>query len=166
MSSSKTWLKVILVIVALGMLGMCAIAGAGVYFVSKHVNTERVSSSAAIKQFEDAMGRFNEKQPLIEIDANERVRRLRDLSAMPTAQVKAKNLIVMAWDPDEGRIVNFKMPLWVLSMGQNKVDLGVGNESFDLRRLELDLDEITRVGSLLILDVRARAGERVLVWTE
>jgi len=54
----------------------------------------------------------------------------------------------------------------VLAMGQRKVDLGVGAETFDLRRLELDVDEITRVGALLIVDVRGRSGERVLIWTE
>lgn len=82
------------------------------------------------------------------------MRRLRDLSQAPT------------WEPDQGRIVNFKLPLWVMAMGQRKVDFGVGAESFDLRRLELDINEIARVGSLLIVDVRGRSGERVLIWTE
>jgi hypothetical protein len=162
----KTWLKALLVIVALGMLGMCGIAGAGIYFVSQHVNTERVSSGSALKQFDDALVQFKDQKPLLEIDASERVRRMRDLSQAPTAAVKATNLIVMAWDPDEGRIVNLKFPLWVLTMGQRKVDLGVGAERFDLRKLELDINEITRVGSLLIVDVRGRSGERVLIWTE
>jgi len=162
----KPWLKILLVIVALGMLGMCGIAGVGIYFVSKHVNTERVSSGSALRQFDDALVPFKDQKPLLEIDAAERVRRLRDLSQVPTAPIKATNLIVMAWDPDEGRIVNFKLPLWVMAMGQRKVDLGVGAESFDLRRLELDINEITRVGSLLIVDVRGRSGERVLIWTE
>jgi len=162
----KTWVKVLLVVVALGMLGMCGIAGAGIYFVSRHVNTERVSSGSALKQFEDALVPFKDQKPLIEIDASDRVRRLRDLSQAPTATVKATNLIVMAWEPDQGRIVNFKLPLWVMAMGQRKVDFGVGAESFDLRRLELDINEITRVGSLLIVDVRGRSGERVLIWTE
>ncbi len=162
----KTWLKILLVVVAIGMLGMCAIAGAGIYFVSQHVNTERVSSGSALKQFDDALVPFKDQKPLIEIDASERVRRMRDLSQAPTAAVKATTLVVMAWEPDQGRIVNLKLPLWVLAMGQRKVDLGVGAETFDLRRLELDVDEITRVGALLIVDVRGRSGERVLIWTE
>jgi hypothetical protein len=166
MSSSKTWLKVILVLVAIGMLGMCAIAGAGIYFVSQHVNTERVSSSSALKQFDEALARFKDQKPFIEIDANERVRRLRDLADIKTAQTRATTLFVMAWEPDQGRIVNLRLPLWVLTVGQRKVDLGMGAESFDLQRLELDINEIMRVGSLLILDVQTRTGERVLIWTE
>lgn len=166
MSSAKTWLKIVLVVIALGLAGMCAIAGAGVYFVSRHINTERVSSSSALEQFDDALARFKDQKPLIEIDAGERVRRVRDIAGLPTAATKATTLVVMAWDPDEGRIVNLKLPLWILTMGQKKVDLGVGAESFDLRRLDLDIKEMERVGSLLVVDVHSRSGSRVLVWTE
>src|SRR5689334_1100426 len=131
----KTWFKITLVVVALGMLGMCAIAGAGVYFVSKHVKTSRVSSSSAIKQFDETLARFKDQKPLIEIDSAERVRKTRDTAELPTAANKATNVVVKAWDPDEGRIVNLTIPIWVLAMGHRKVDLGIGPDSFDLRRL-------------------------------
>jgi hypothetical protein len=166
MSSAKTWLKIVLVLIALAVLGMCGIAGAGIYFVSKHVNTERVSSSTALTQFDEALAQFKGQKPLIEVDGAERVRRLRDLSGLPTAATKATTLVVMAWDPDEGRVVNLKLPLWILAMGQKKVELGVGAESLDLRRLDLDLKEMERVGSLLVIDLKAVGGERVLVWTQ
>ena len=162
----KTWLKITLVVAALGMLGMCAIAGAGIYFVSKHVKTTPISSSSAIKQFDDALVRFKDQKPLIEIDSAERVRRTRDISALPTASIKATNLVVKAWDPDEGRIVNLTIPIWILAMGHRKVDLGLGEDSFDLRRLNLDFKDIERIGPVLLIDVRTRTGERVLIWTE
>jgi hypothetical protein len=166
MSSAKTWLKIVLVLIALAVLGMCGIAGAGIYFVSKHVNTERVSSSTALTQFDEARAQFKDQKPLLEVDGAERVRRMRDLAALPTAATKATTLVVMAWDPDEGRVVNLKLPLWILAMGQKKVELGIGAESLDLRRLDLDLKEMERVGSLLVVDLRAAGGERVLVWTQ
>ena len=162
----KTWLKITLVVVALGMLGMCAIAGAGVYFVSKHVKTSRVSSSSAIKQFDETLARFKDQKPLIEIDSAERVRKTRDPAELPTAANKATNVVVKAWDPDEGRIVNLSIPIWVLAMGHRKVDLGIGEDSFDLRRLNLDFKDIERIGPVLLVDVRTRTGERVLIWTE
>lgn len=166
MSSAKTWLKVIFVLIALGMLGMCAVAGAGIYFVTQHVSTSKVTSSSALKQFEEARARFEGQTPLIEIDARERVRRLRDLSAMPTASSRTTSLGVMAWNPEEERIVNLKLPLWILTMGQKKVELGMGPDSFDLRRLDLDLKELERVGPLLVVDLHTVTGERILVWTE
>ena len=166
MSSAKTWLKIIFVLIALGMLGMCAVAGAGIYFVTQHVSTSTVSSSSALQQFEEARARFEGQTPLIEIDSTERVRRMRDIGAMPTADTRTKSLGVMVWNPEEERIVNLKLPLWILTMGQKKVELGMGPDSFDLRRLELDLKELERVGPLLIVDIHTVTGERILVWTE
>ena len=166
MATVKTWLKIALVIVGVGMLGMCAIAGAGIYFVSKHVQTTRVSSSSAIKQFDDALVRFKGQKPLIEIDSAERVRRTRDIADLPTAATKATNFVVKAWNPDEGRIVNLTIPIWILAMGKRKVDLGMGPDSFDLRRLNLDFKDIERIGPVLLIDVHTRTGDRVLIWTE
>lgn len=162
----KTWLKITLVVVALGMVGMCAIAGAGIYFVSKHVKTSRVSSSIALKQFDDALARFKDQKPLIEIDSHERVRRTRNAADIPTAATKATHFVIKAWDPDEGRIVNLTIPIWILAMGRKKVDLGVGRDSFDLDRLNLDFKDIERIGPVLLIDARTRTGERVLIWTE
>ena len=166
MSSAKTWLKVVIILVALGLMGMCAIAGAGIYLVSKHIDTERVTSGNALKQFEEVLARFKDQKPLIEVDSLDRIRRNKDLSELPTAAHKATHMVVMAWDPDEGRIVNVKIPIWVLTMGQRKVDLGLGAESFDLRRMELDFKEVERIGSILLIDVHTRGGERVLIWSE
>jgi len=44
--------------------------------------------------------------------------------------------------------------------------MGGRAEGLDLRRLDLDLKEMERGGSLLVVDLRAPGGERVLVWTQ
>jgi hypothetical protein len=46
------------------------------------------------------------------------------------------------------------------------VDLGIGPDSFDLRRLNLDFKDLERIGPVLLLDVHTQTGERVLIWTE
>lgn len=166
MASGRTWLKIILVVVALGMLGMCAIAGAGVYFVSQHVNTASISAPDALRQFDDARKKFKDVRPLLEISATEEVTQLRPISEIPTAEVKATSLMVMAWDPTDERIVNFKIPLWVLGMGERKIDLGVGAESFDMRRLNINVKDLERIGPVLVLDLKSPSGDRALVWTQ
>ena len=166
MAAGKTWLKIILVVIALGMLGMCAVAGAGVYFVSQHVNTASVSAPDALRQFDDARAKFKNERPLLEIDSNEKVNKLRTIAEIPTADVKATTLNVMAWDPTDERIVNFKIPLWVLGMGERKIDLGIGAESFDMRRLKIDVKDLERIGPALVLDLKAPSGDRALVWTQ
>ena len=166
MAAGKTWLKIILVLIALGMLGMCAVAGAGVYFVSQHVNTASISAPDALRQFEDARAKFKGVRPLLEIDSNDVVTQLRTIADIPTAEVKATELMVMAWDPTDERIVNFKIPLWVLGMGERKIDLGIGAESFDMRRLKIDVKDLERIGAALVLDLKSTTGDRALVWTQ
>jgi hypothetical protein len=166
MAPAGTWLKVILVLVGLGMLGMCAIAGAGVYFVSQHVSTATVPAADALRQFEEARTKFKGQLPLIEFDAEERATQLRPIADLPTAATPATSLVVMAWDPDDERIVNFRIPLWVLGLGEQKVDLGVGAESFDLNRMKIDVKDLQRVGPALVIDMKASSGSRALVWTQ
>jgi len=166
MAAVSTWLKIVLVVVALGMLGMCAVAGAGVYFVSKAVNTGTVAAPDALRQFDGARARFKDARPLFEVDADERVSQPRALTDLPTAAIPAKTLVVMAWDPEDQRMVNFRIPLWILNMGERKIDLGVGSEQFDLRRLNVDVKDLERIGPALLVDLKALSGDRALIWTE
>ncbi len=166
MAAGRPWLKIILVVIAIGMLGMCAVAGAGVYFVSKHVNTSSVSAPDALKQFDEARARFKDAQPLLEVDANEQVTQRRPIADIPTADVRATTLVVIAWDPSAERIVNFQVPLWVLGIGERKIDLGIGAESFDMRRLNIDVKDLERIGPALVLDLKSPSGDRALVWTQ
>ncbi len=166
MAAVSTWLKIVIVVIALGMLGMCAIAGAGVYFVSQTVNTGTVAAPDALRQFDEARARFKDARPLIEIDANERVSQTRPIADLPTADIPAKTLVVMAWDPENQRMVNFRIPLWILNMGEQNIELGVGAEQFDLRRLNVDVKDLERIGPALLVDLQASSGDRALIWTE
>lgn len=166
MASGRRWIKIILIVIALVMLGMCGAAFGVAYKVSQHVRTSTISAPDALKRFDDVRARFKDVQPLLTIDANERVSQPRAISDIPTADVKATSLLVMAWDPDDERIVNFTIPLWVLGFGGRQVDLGVGAEKFDMRRLNIDARDLERIGSTLVLDLKSPSGDRALVWTQ
>lgn len=161
-----TWLKVVIVIIALGMLGMCAIAGAGVYFVSQHVSTSSMPAGDALRKFEEQRAQFKDQQPVIDIDPSERVTQLRNITELPDAGTPAQTLVVMAWDPTDERIVNFEIPLWVLGIGERKIDLGVGAESLDLRKLKITAEDLRRIGPVLLLDLKSPSGDRALIWTK
>ncbi len=161
-----TWLKVIIVVIALGMLGMCAIAGAGVYFVSQHVSTSSMPATDALRRFEEQRAQFKEQQPVIDIDPSERVTQLRNITELPDGPTPAQTLVVMAWDPTDERIVNFEIPLWVLGIGERKIDLGVGAESLDLRKLNITAEDLRRIGPALLLDLKSPSGDRALIWTK
>jgi hypothetical protein len=72
---------------------------------------------------------------------------------------------VLAWEPDDERVVQVSLPFWLLKLGRHKVDV-TGKRGFDLDRLNIDVQELERVGPVLILDLHAPSGQRVLVWTK
>jgi hypothetical protein len=165
MATRKTWLWIILGGLGLCLMALFAVAGAGVYFVAQHFDTEPVSGADALRAFDNARDRFKDAKPLFELDDRERPRLTRQLSTLPTSSVKPEHLWILAWDPDEGRTVKISLPFWILRLGRQNIKIG-GGRDFDLERLNIDLRDLERVGPLLLLDQRSTSGERVLIWTQ
>lgn len=166
MATAKTWLLIILGFFAICVLGLVLIAGAGFYFVSKHIATEKTTSVSAVRRFDEARAKFKAAQPLIEIDALERPREWRSPKSLPTSPEKPKDLYVLAWDPDDGHLARISLPFWVLRFGRQKIDFLKGPNGLDFERLNVDVAELERIGPALVLDYRAPSGERVLIWTQ
>lgn len=164
MATRTTWIWIVVGCLALCGLFLFAVAGAGVYFVASRIDTERVSSVDAMKMFDEARAAFEGQEPLFEIDSDERPHPVRDIREMPTSSERPRDLVVMAWDSDEERIVRVAVPFWLMRLGGRQVEINNG-QGFDLNRLDLDVEELERVGPLLLFDYRARTGERVLLWT-
>jgi len=102
--------------------------------------------------------------PVYEIDDGERVKQVRKISELPDGKTRAQQMQVLVWDADRERLVKVSVPFWVLRMGHQKID--IANSQFELERLQLDVKELERVGPLLLLDLRSRGGQRVLIWTQ
>ena len=166
MATRKTWIWIIVITLSVCVVGMLAVAGAGVYFVASHIDTRQASSSEAVQAFDRARAPFKEQKPLFELDQRERPRLTREMSSLPTATTRPDYLWILAFDPDDdGRIVKVNLPFWLLRLGRNKIKLDQGR-GFDLERLNLDVNDLQRIGPMLLMDHRSTSGERVLVWTK
>jgi hypothetical protein len=170
MAKTKTWIWIIA-----GFLGVCvvvllAVAGAGVYFVSQHINAKKASTTDALHQFEEARSMLKDKKPILELDRLGHPREVLRTEQLPTSTVKPTDMVILAWNPDRGRIVRVSLPFWLLLMGRRKVDLfdstGTGSNSFDVDRLNIDVHELERIGPAFVLDYVTMNGERILVWTQ
>ena len=64
----KTWVWVVVGIVVLGILGVIAMAAAGLWFVKSHVNIRTTTVAAATEDFQTVRQRFAAQKPLIELD--------------------------------------------------------------------------------------------------
>lgn len=171
MPTKKTWIWIVVTVVSVCIVAMLALAGAGVFFVSRHVRATTSTSTNAVKEFDAAKAFFKDPRPIFELESRDHPRMTRDLESLPTSSVKASDLWILAWDPDagprDGRLVRISLPFWLLRLGRRKVDVfHGGSDGFDLDRLNLDVRELERVGPLVLVDHNLPRGERVLVWTQ
>ena len=173
MPKKKTWIWIIVACGGVCIVGLLAMATAGVIFVSNHIQAHASTSADALRRFEAAKAPFKDQRPLFELDQRERVRLTRELSGLPSAATRPRDLHILAWDPAdgamEGRLISVSLPFWLLKLGRRKIDIFQGDHSgsgFDLERLNLDMHELERVGAMLVVDHQTPSGERVLVWTQ
>jgi hypothetical protein len=167
MASKKAWIWVIVGVISACVLALFVLAGAGMYFVTKHIKATRSTSAQALDEFDRERSVFKDQRPLIEIDEFDHVRETRPLGDIPTSAIHPDQLWIMAWNPNEEstRLVKVSVPFWMLRLGRRKFNIIQGDRSFDFDRLNIDVNELERIGPALILDYQRPSGERVLVWT-
>jgi hypothetical protein len=165
MATRRTWFWIIGITAGVVVIALVVIAGAGVYFISRHISARRVESAEAMRAFDAARSAFKDQRPLIELDPLEQPKLSTRLAELPTSPTKPGDLYILVWDDKDEQLVSISLPFWLLRMGGRKVDLG-RRRGFDLEKLNLDMNELERVGPMLILEHRTSSGERVLIWTK
>jgi hypothetical protein len=153
-------------VAVIGILCVVAMAGVGLYFFSKHIQTQSASPTTAAREFDQIREKFIAQKPLIELDEHGRYLRSNpDRPVKPnTAPPEALN--VLAFDPDDGRIVKVSIPFWLLRMKMRGTTIDFNGKRMDLEDLKLSVEDLERFGSTLIVDHMSTSGERVLVWSQ
>ena len=162
----KTWVWVALGIVVVGILCVIAAAGVGLYFFSQHVHTRAVSPASAAREFQKVEGRFTGQKPLIELDNRGHYLKANMDRTPPANPREPDALNVMAFDPDDGRIVSISIPFWLLRMKMRGATIDFNGNKMDLEDLKLTVEDLERFGPTLIVDHKNVTGERVLVWSQ
>ena len=163
------WVWAVIIVVALFVIGIIAMAGAGVYFVTRQVQITTAAPADADQRFAEARSRFKDAQPLIELDRRGEVlrSRLQEAQEARTGSTEPLDTLhILAWDADDERIVDVAVPFWLLRL--NRGSISQFDDAGGLRRanLRITAEDLERVGPALLVDHRAPDGGRVLVWTQ
>ena len=164
MAKVKTWVWVVVGVIAVGILGIVAMAAAGLWFVRSHVNIQSTTAVAASSDFDAVRARFSGQKPLIELD--ERGDFVRANTDRPAGTVRPQSLNVMAFDPDDEKVVRMDLPFWLLRMKSGGTRFSMGSGDVDLAKLKLTVEDLEHFGPTLIVDHKDRSGARVLVWSQ
>ena len=162
----KTWVWVVIGAAVLCILGLVAIAAAGFYFVSQHIETRPATAAAAASEFEAVKASFAGQKPLIELDRNGRFLRSHTDRPAPAHAAVPNDLHLLAFDPSDGRIVRFSIPFWLLRRRPRNATIDLNGSRMDLEDLRLTVEDLERYGPAVIVDHSAPDGERILVWSK
>lgn len=165
MARVKTWVWVVIGVIAAGILCVIALAAAGIWFVRTHINVQPTTVAAATSDFQAVRDRFATQKPLIELD--DRGNFVTANTDRPNGTTRPEALAIMAFDSRDERVVRMDIPFWLLRLKMRGTRINVGgNGNIDLAKLRLTVEDLERFGPTLIVDHHGADGSRVLVWTE
>lgn len=161
----KTWVWVALGLAAVGILFVIAVAGAGFYYFTQHIDRSTASAATAQQEFDVVRARFKGQRPLIELDSRGNFLRSNTDRPSPDGTKRPESLHVMAFDPDDGGLVKLTVPFWLIRMKMND-SIQLGGNNMTLEELKLTVADLDRLGPSLVLDQANEGGDRVLVWSQ
>ncbi len=88
----------------------------GYYFFTKHFDTKVTSPASASVEFEQVKAQFTGQKPLIELDERGRFLRANPDRPSRSDNRRPEQLYVLAFDPDDERIVKVTIPFWLLRL--------------------------------------------------
>ena len=162
----KTWIWVVIGIVAVCILFVIAMAGAGIYFVSQNFETRTATAESAADEFDAVRAKFAGQKALIELDERGNFVKANTGREGTPGAGRPETLYVMAYDPDDGGLVKVTIPFWLLRMKANNARIDLGGNRMELEDLKLTVEDLDRLGPALVLDQRNEGGDRVLVWSQ
>jgi hypothetical protein len=160
----KPWVWIVVGIVVFGILGVIAMAAAGLWFVKSHVDVRTTTVAAATEDFSAIRQRFAVQKPLIELDEHGRF--LRANTERPAGTQRPQTLNIMAFDPRDEKVVRMELPFWILRLKSGGGSFDIGRSNVDLARMRITVEDLERYGPILILDQTDNHGSRVLVWSQ
>jgi len=150
----------------IGVLAFVAIVGVslGAWFFASAFERDTADEPAATASFDDIRQRFAGTEPVLDLaeDQTAVVRR------EPPAEAPAgrlERLQLMVWDPEDGGLSRVTLPFWLLRLKKGPLDVS-SKVMLNNHQVQLTVEQIERYGPALLLDHRARDGDRLLVWTE
>jgi hypothetical protein len=163
---AKKWIWVVIAVIVACLGGVVAIAGVGFYFFKEHVVTHTASPAAASREFDQARAPFAGQKPLIELDRHGTYVRSNPDRPASATRLRPDALVVLAFDPEDGRIVRLTIPFWMLRLKTGGGSISFNGKRMDLEDLKLSVADLERYGSTLIVDHVSTEGNRVLVWSQ
>ena len=160
----RKWLAIILgVLLVFGMLAVGCVVVA-VSFFRQNMEITETSEEAAMRELDEVRARFPGQQPLIQmVDGKPQ---LIEREGQPPSQTKLNTMHVVAFDRDEGNLVNVSLPFWLIRMRSGPIRISAYRQGWDDRGVSFRVEDIEKHGPGIIVDVTREGEGRVVIWAE
>jgi hypothetical protein len=161
----NTWISILIAaVIVLCLAGLTLVAG-GIYFVRHNLHTSTMSAEAATAEFDRLTARFAGQQPLLALQGNDVI--VQPPSGGERHEITA--LHVVAYDSNDGKLVNVTVPGWLLRMapsGDGHIRIN-GVDVLERGGRRITLDDLERHGPGLVMAAPPDDNRgRVLIWSE
>lgn len=161
----RTWLWIVLgvffVLVVLAIGGIIF----SITFLRQSMTVTGMSATSADAQFESVRAKFAGQKPLIQL-VDGRPEYDADRATTSTSTTPLQTMHVMAWDDEEGQLVTFSLPFWLLRLKSGPIQLSAYSQGWDDRGVSFRVEDLERHGPGLLMDVTEPDEGRVLIWVE
>ena len=160
----RNWLAIVLgVLFLFGTLAVGCVVITVSWFRQNMAITE-TTEEAATREMDAIRARFPDQQPLIQL-IDEKPQLVPRAGASATPQ-QLTTLHIAAFDSDEGNLVNFSLPFWLLRMKSGPIRLSAYQQGWDDRGVSFRLEDIEKHGPGIIADITQAREGRVVIWAE
>lgn len=161
----RTWVWVVVgiffVVVVLAIGGITFTA----MWFQQNLTVTEISDRGAAGEFDAVRARFAGQQPLIEV-RDGRPQYIAERASQKNSTVPLKTIHVMAFDNDEGKLVNFSLPFWLLRLKSGPIRLSAYSQGWDDRGVSFRVEDLEKFGPGLLMDINEEDEGRVLIWVE
>jgi hypothetical protein len=162
---TRTWLWVLLgIVLFVGVLSVGCVAGA-VWFFRQNLQVTDTADDSAMQQLDAVRAKFAGQQPLIQL-VDGKPQLVGDRGGETKTRTPLKTLHVMAFDSDEGKLVNFSLPWWIIRMKSGPIRISAYQQGWDDRGVSFRVEDIEKHGPGIIVDVTEDGEGRVIIWAE
>jgi len=163
--TKRKWLTIILgVLFLFGMLAVGCVVVAVSYFRQNMAITE-TSEESALREMDAIRARFPGQQPLIQL-VDGRPEIAAERAGQSPAKSSLSTLHIAAFDSDEGNLVKFSLPFWLLRMKSGPIRISAYQQGWDDRGVSFRVEDIEKHGPGIIADVTHAREGRVVIWAE
>ena len=162
---NRTWLWVILgIFLFISVLGVGCVVGA-VWFFRQNLQVTDTADASAMQQLDAVRAKFPGQQPLIQL-VDGKPQLVADRAGETRTRAQLSTLHVMAFDSDEGKLVNFSLPWWIIRMKSGPIRISAYQQGWDDRGVSFRVEDIEKAGPGIIVDVTEEREGRVIIWAE